>query len=202
LMRGEFIFITGGARSGKSSFAEKMAADVEARGVCRCGTNEKEPGTAGVTYVATCAPQDEEMKRRIEKHRKSRLPGWRTVEEGRQAARVIRKEGMCSKVVLLDCLTLLVSNLLLERKYSGEEADGAEKGILAEIERLAEAARDVPATVIVVSNEVGMGIVPDNETGRVYRDILGRANQIMAAKADRVYFMVAGIPVEIKTVSG
>lgn len=218
MRRGKFIFITGGARSGKSSFAEKIAADIEKRGrktAVKGGEQEANDriceqekivenhgqGDVRVTYVATCAPRDGEMMRRIEKHRRNRPQRWRTVEEECRVAEVVREEGMKSEVILLDCLTLLISNLLLGRDFAGDKIESAEKSILSEIKKLAEVARDVPATVIAVSNEVGMGVVPDNEMGRAYRDILGRANQIMAAYADRVYLVVAGIPMEIKTFS-
>ncbi|HBY56290.1 MAG TPA: bifunctional adenosylcobinamide kinase/adenosylcobinamide-phosphate guanylyltransferase [Candidatus Atribacteria bacterium] len=181
MSRGKLIFITGGARSGKSSFAEKIAAK----------TSKK------VVYIATGKPLDEEMAFRIKKHREKRLNTWKTYEEPIKVRELVSRLGFEKEVILIDCLTLLTSNLLLRKEDEVEDSSWQEE-ILVEIKKLAEISYKVPAQVIIVSNEVGMGLVPDNPLGRVYRDILGRANSIIANKADEVFVMVSGIPLKIK----
>jgi len=179
--RGKLIFITGGARSGKSNFAEKMAAKTS-----------KE-----VVYIATGQPLDEEMTFRIKKHREKRLNTWETYEEPTEVRGLVSRLGLEKEVILIDCLTLLTSNLLLRKEDKVKDTKWQEE-ILTEIEKLAEISYKVPAQVIIVSNEVGMGLVPDNTLGRVYRDILGRANSIIANKADEVFMIVSRIPLKIK----
>ncbi|HZK12036.1 MAG TPA: bifunctional adenosylcobinamide kinase/adenosylcobinamide-phosphate guanylyltransferase [Atribacterota bacterium] len=181
MSRGKLIFITGGARSGKSSFAEKVAAKIS-----------KE-----VAYLATGQPLDEEMAHRIKKHREKRPNTWETYEEPIGVRELVSRLGLEKEVILIDCLTLLTSNLLLRKEDKVEDSNWQGE-ILAEIEKLAEVSYKVPAQVIIVSNEVGMGLVPENPLGRVYRDILGRANSIIADKADEVFMMVSGIPLKIK----
>ena len=181
MSRGKLIFITGGARSGKSTFAERMAISLG----------------ESVAYLATAQPLDEEMAFRIKKHREKRLNTWETYEEPTEVRGLVSRLGLEKEVILIDCLTLLTSNLLL-RKEDKVEDSRWQGEILAEIEKLAEVSYKVPAQVIIVSNEVGMGLVPENPLGRVYRDILGRANSIIADKADEVFMMVSGIPLKIK----
>lgn len=184
--RGKLILITGGARSGKSTFAEKVAASL----------------ADNVTYIATAEALDSEMEERIRHHRRSRPQHWETVEEPRRAAEVIERVGQTAPVILLDCLTLLVCNLVLEAgRFEGEQfflEPEAENRILVYLKRTARCAREVPAHVIVVTNEVGLGLVPPYELGRAYRDLVGRANQAMAEEADEVYLTISGLPVEIK----
>ena len=179
--RGKLIFITGGARSGKSNFAEKIA-----NGFGR-----------SVAYLATAQSLDEEMAFRIKKHREKRLNTWEAYEEPIKVRELVSCLGLEKEVILIDCLTLLTSNLLLRKEDRVEDSKWQEE-ILLEIKKLAEVSYKVPAQVIIVSNEVGMGLVPDNPLGRVYRDILGRANSIIADKADEVFMMVSGIPLKIK----
>jgi len=179
--RGKLIFITGGARSGKSNFAEKMAVGLG----------------KSVAYIATGQPLDKEMAHRIKKHKSRRLIDWETYEEPIEIRELVNHLGLEKEVILIDCLTLLVSNLLLRKENKVGDPQWEEE-ILLEIERLAENSYKVPAQVIIVSNEVGMGLVPDNPLGRVYRDILGRANSIIAKRADEVFMMVSGIPLKIK----
>jgi len=179
--RGKLIFITGGARSGKSRFAEEAAGK----------TGKK------VAYIATGQPKDNEMKARIQKHKDKRPTNWQTFEEPIKVKALIDKLGLENEIIIIDCLTLLISNLLLRKQdLIGDEMWQEE--VLSEIEKLAESAYKVPALVIIVSNEVGMGLVPDNPLGRFYRDILGRANNIIAWRADEVFLMVSGIPLKIK----
>ena len=181
MSRGKLIFITGGARSGKSHFAEKVAAKIS-----------KE-----VAYIAAGQPLDEEMAHRIEKHKEKRLNSWETYEEPIEVRKLVSRLGLEKEVILIDCLTLLTSNLLLKKENKVGDPQWEEE-ILLEIKKLAEVSYKIPAQVIIVSNEVGMGLVPDNPLGRVYRDILGRANSIIADKADEVFMMVSGIPLKIK----
>ena len=175
------ILILGGARSGKSRFAEGLAARLGAR----------------VLFVATAMGEDEEMRRRIAGHRQARPAAWRTLEEPLQLAPAIARQAGNAEVVLVDCLTLWVSNLLLAQ--GGEEADAdAEEAVLREVAKLIDVYRQGAATFLVIANEVGLGLVPPYPLGRLYRDALGRANQLLAAAADAVYFMVAGLPLAIK----
>jgi len=172
------ILITGGARAGKSSYAQKLAADI----------GEK------VLFVATAEAKDEDMRLRIEKHKKSRPSRWETLEAPKNVAKVIESAAGDYSIVIIDCITMLVSNLMLGVK----DETFAESEILKEINALINAMKAKSATYILVSNEVGLGIVPDNELSRNYRDLLGRANQLLSSYADDVYLLVAGIPVKIK----
>ena len=135
------------------------------------------------------------MKARIEAHREARPPSWDTVEEPIDLVGALTPLLHRYDTVLLDCLTMWVSNLLL----SGSEMGSARGDILSEVRRLLCLYRDGDASWIVVSNEVGLGVVPSTELGRVYSDELGRVNQLVAAEADEVYFMAAGLPLRIKT---
>lgn len=177
----QLILILGGARSGKSRFAQELARTMGRR----------------VIFLATAEAEDEEMRRRIEEHRKSRPQGWRTIEAPTKAAQVVGKESRRADLILLDCLALLMSNLLLAEGEEIEE-QAAEARVLPEIEGLLRAFATGRASLIVVSNEVGMGVVPPYPLGRAYRDLLGKANQSLAQAADQVYWMIAGLPVEIK----
>jgi adenosylcobinamide kinase/adenosylcobinamide-phosphate guanylyltransferase len=181
-MSKQLIFIMGGARSGKSAYAQRLAAEL---------------GGASVIYVATAEAGDEEMHARIESHRADRPAGWCTVEAPRLAGLDLAAASGDSRVLLLDCVTLLVSNAVIA---AGDEASSAavEAAAEREIDALLTAYDAGEATWIVISNEVGMGLVPPYPLGRVYRDALGRANQQIAAAADRVLLLVAGIPWELK----
>src|SRR5688572_26268783 len=174
-------FVLGGARSGKSTYAEKLASE----------------NRATVLYVATGLPLDGEMAERVAAHRASRPKGWRTVEAPQEAGKVIREKGTVFEVILLDCLTLLASNVICALPEPVSAA-AAEAALEVELKELIGAFLRSPARWIVVSNEVGLGIVPDTPLGRVYRDALGRANQRLADLADTVNLMVAGIPVDVK----
>ncbi len=171
---GKLIFITGGARSGKSKYALKLAKNISRK----------------VLFLATGVAKDEEMKKRIEEHKKSRPRQWKTVEKTKDIASALLNIKSSYEAVIIDCLTFLISNLLL---------DGIdEKTILGEIKKIAEIILKADYTTIVISNEVGEGIVPDNELGRKFRDTAGLANQIIAESAHQVYLVVSGIPLKIK----
>lgn len=192
-----FVFVLGGARSGKSSWAEELAA--------RLAGETSGGGTGRVVYVATARVEDEEMAERVRHHRARRPSHWRTVEAPIGLAQAVWEAGRAGVVVLIDCLTFYLSNLLLAAQ-PGEEAaapDGTPDAarMRAEIQAIAEACRRVPASVVMVSNEVGEGIVPAYPLGRTFRDWAGWANQEMARAADEVYVLFAGIPVEVKSLS-
>lgn len=173
----KIVLITGGARSGKSTFAQDMAAGAG----------------CGVLFVATAEAKDKDMRDRIEMHRKSRPGDWRTLEAPLGIGEKILNHIGDEKVVVIDCITMLVSNAMLQaEEKSGEEA------ALREIEAFTNSMDALAASFIIVTNEVGMGLVPDNELGRRYRDCLGRVNQILARHADEVYLMVAGIATRLK----
>ncbi len=174
----ELVLILGGARSGKSSYGERLA---------------RERGGLAVLYVATAETLDDEMRTRVARHRAARPTGWRTLEAPREAGSHIPAAAGDAQVVLVDCLTLLVSNAVLAL---GDEPDvlAAEGAALAEVEGLLAAYAQVDAAWVVISNEVGLGVVPPYPLGRAYRDALGRANARLAAAADHVLFMVAGLP--------
>lgn len=178
MSRGRLVFITGAARSGKSSFAEKVAAEM----------------ANPVTYIATCVPGDEEMRHRVALHQARRPTHWRTIEEALDPASVIRKNDGPDRVFLLDCITLLVMNLIFNPGVGLDE-----DGLLQQIVELARISREAAAHVIIVSNEVGWGIVPADPVSRIYRDVIGRANQALAEQADAVWVTVSGIPLELKT---
>lgn len=182
---GRLILVTGGVRSGKSDFAQSLAA--------RFGGDR-------VLFVATAEGLDDEMRRRILAHQESRPPSWRTVEATNEVGRAVRDNAGGAAAVVIDCLTLLVSNTLLALGDTPDPTE-AEARAGAEVAAIVEAARAVDAAVIVVSGEVGLGLVPANPVGRLFRDVLGRANQRIAAAADSVYFMVAGIPLDVKALA-
>ncbi|GIW25853.1 bifunctional adenosylcobinamide kinase/adenosylcobinamide-phosphate guanylyltransferase [Meiothermus sp.] len=169
-MEARFILVTGGARAGKSAFAQEWA---QALG---------EP----VSFIATAQALDDEMRQRIEQHQSERPPSWETIEEPLEVPyALLRAQG---RVVLLDCLTLWVSNLML-----------AGRAVLPELENLLAVRAETGKTLLVVTNEVGMGIVPDNALARRYRDLLGAANRRIAEEADVVYLLVSGIPLKLKS---
>ena len=181
-MNPQLILILGGARSGKSTHAEKLALELAG---------------PDVLYVATAQAFDDEMRARIAAHRAERPAGWRTLEAPSLIAAPLAEAVGPARGVLLDCLTLLASNAMLAL---GDEptARPAEAAVEVEVSALLAAYRAGSATWIVVSNEVGLGLVPPYPLGRAYRDALGRANQRLAAAADHVLFMVAGLPLTVK----
>ncbi len=183
-MAKQCILILGGARSGKSHFAKEAAL--------RLGDK--------VLFVATGEALDEEMRQRIEEHKRNRPSSWRSVEVATGVGKRIREEVGDAQVVIVDCLTLLVSNVIGQCGDDPEQISTGlvEERLTTEIDELIGCINDSTATFILVSNEVGMGLVPENRLGRLYRDLLGRVNQLLAQRADEVYVMVAGIPVEVK----
>ena len=168
-MMGTSVLVLGGARSGKSRYAEGLADDI----------------AGDRLYIATARPGDEEMAARIAAHRQRRGPGWTTLEAPLALAEALA--GADAPFVLIDCITLWISNLLL-----------ADIDIAPRVEALAEALRARQGTVAVVSNEVGLGIVPDNALARRFRDAAGLANQRLAQACDEVVLLTAGLPLKLK----
>ena len=181
------VFVTGAARSGKSRYAETLAASLA--------------GDAPVLYVATADVGDDEMRRRVEEHRRRRSESWRTLEARRNAAAHLSKTGD-ARVVLLDCLSLLASNVLLDIVEESADETGAEmeasRSVQEEVDALIRYQRECEIDLVVVSNEVGWGVVPPHRLGRIYRDLLGQANQRVAAESTDAFLVVAGIPVTLK----
>lgn len=171
----QVILVLGGARSGKSSYAQKMAEAFEGKRL----------------FVATAQALDDEMAKRIENHKKRRGDTWETREEPVKIPDLISDSQDGYAVILIDCLTLWVSNLLMA---SGDDVERVEDGV----ERLVDCLATIRTTVVLVSNEVGLGIVPESRLARAFRDLAGVLNQRVAGIADRVIFMVAGIPLVLK----
>jgi adenosylcobinamide kinase / adenosylcobinamide-phosphate guanylyltransferase len=186
------ILILGGARSGKSAFAERLAAN----------------SGRTVAFIATATADDDEMRERIARHRASRTREWHTLEEPLDLAGAVLQAYKLADVVLLDCITLWLGNMLMQESGQVESDDKGKEATsnlfderaLKQIEALLAVIQSAEPhkTLIVVTNEVGLGIVPAYALGRVYRDTLGYVNQMLAQAADRVYLMVAGLAVDIK----
>jgi adenosylcobinamide kinase/adenosylcobinamide-phosphate guanylyltransferase len=168
---GKIILVLGGARSGKSAFSESLAIS---------SSLERH-------YIATSQPFDDEMQARIEQHREQRGEGWVTHEVSLDLPDAIRNVDAGHRIIVVDCLTLWLSNLMM-----------AERDVPAAGERLAVALQTIRGQVILVSNEVGLGIVPDNKLARQFRDHAGRLHQRIASIADEVFFVAAGLPLRMK----
>ena len=177
--------IIGGARSGKSNFAQELAL--------------KSPQP--VLFVATAEAGDEEMRQRIETHKRARPDTWRTLEATTLVGDRICQEIDAVPTVIVDCITLLVNNVFNKYLNAGGELSEpslVEKDVMAEISSLVDCINQAEAEFIVVTNEVGQGLVPASNMSRLYRDLLGKANRILAQHADNVYTMVAGLPLKVK----
>ena len=179
---GKITFLLGGARSGKSSHAVDLAIKCQGQ----------------VVYLATGIECDEEMERRFEKHRNDRPKAWKTIEEPLCVGNVLKNLSESADLVLLDCLGFLVTNLMLHYQNQGQDDSQVENAVMEHVMDIVSTVRDSELDIIIVSNEVGMGIVPASSLGRLFRDILGRANQMIAASADEALFFVAGLPMKLK----
>ncbi len=179
----QLVLVLGGVRSGKSRFAQELALQL---------------GGDDVLFVATAQAGDSEMSRRIDHHRRSRPAVWKTWEQPLGTGEALLALDAPPPVMLVDCLTLLVSNALLS---CDGEAEAAERQVRAETEALIAAARQHAAMMIVVSGEVGQGIVPETALGRLFRDLLGWANQMISAQASATYLMVAGLAINVRSLS-
>ncbi len=171
----ELILVIGGCRSGKSTYALQTA--------------EKSPGDRKI-FIATCVPHDDEMKQRVAKHQKERSQKWKTVEAPLHLPEAIMENSPHADVVLIDCLTLWVSNLLMQTDD--------EQQMDAMISQFIDTLENAAGPIVLVSNEVGTGIVPEHKLARQYRDLIGSVNQAVAKVASKVVWMVAGIPVAVK----
>lgn len=177
---GKLTFILGGARSGKSSHAQRLAAE----------------DGGSVAFIATAQALDNEMAARIQNHQANRPPDWLTLELPTSIGRAVKELPISRDVIVLDCLTLLASNLLMQqtREEGSVDEESAVRLVDKEISELIDAIQCGPSRWIIVSNEVGMGLVPPYPSGRLYRDLLGSVNQRIAAQADQVIFMISGLP--------
>ncbi len=183
-MSGKIVLVTGGARSGKSMFAERYVAQ----------------GGRKVAYIATAQIYDEEMKERVQLHKSRRPANWVTFEAPYHADVALAQAVQSAEAVLFDCLTLYTSNLLLAED-APTDREGRYQTIVAAIDKLLTSAKQGDADVVFVSNEVGTGIVPDNALAREYRDVAGLVNQKIAKCADEVYLVVSGLAVELKKIA-
>lgn len=181
------IFITGGARSGKSSFALRQAEKIDGKKL----------------FIATAQPLDAEMAERIKTHRKERSPAWDTVEVPSEIGETLKTKGAFYKVILIDCLTIWLFNVM---GGHADTSDGDAK-VAQTIDALVKGLQDIQklpqrfenlSSIFIVSNEVGMGIVPGNRVARLFRDMAGRLNQKVAQIADEAYLMVSGLPLQVK----
>lgn len=169
------VFVLGGCRSGKSSYALERA---------------QKASVDNTVFIATCVPHDDEMKSRVARHRKERGSNWQTVEAPVDLPQAIDRLNGKAGIILVDCLTLWISNLLMENPDS--------ESVLHQVQSLTRSVKASDCPVILVSNEVGAGIVPENKLARLYRDLVGSTNQAVADCADQVVWVIAGIPVTIK----
>ena len=182
------VLITGGARSGKSTYAEKLAKETKGR----------------VLYIATSIPFDDEMKDRVKKHKERRPSNWYTFEGYKNLKQVFYNEEMQFDTILLDCITIMVTNHMFDKAgdnfddFSDEAVDTMESEILQEIADFLDEAEKSTKTIIIVTNEIGCGIVPEYKMSRIFRDIAGRVNQYIASRAQGVHLVVCGIPIKIK----
>ncbi len=184
---GQLTLLLGGARSGKSTLAEKLAAQRGER----------------VLYIATAQALDDEMALRIQKHQQQRPAHWETLETPTGVGAAVETQLAHVDIILLDCLTLLVNNLIMQHTDDFDHPDETvlQEAVDAEISTILETAEAWSVPWIIVSNEVGLGLVPPYPLGRVYRDLLGRANQRLAAEAGETYLMVAGMAIPLHTIA-
>lgn len=172
-MAKKIIFISGGARSGKSDFALKITKQLKGE----------------VIYLATAQSLDREMSQRIKRHKLVRPSSWKTIEEPKKLIEVIEKNRKFPGTIIIDCITLWLNNIIPEKN---------DETVLKEVEILLRVVRKAKATFIIVSNEVGLGIVPPSRLGRRFRDLAGRVNQIIAKEADEFYFIISGVKMRLK----
>ena len=185
---GKLIYISGGARSGKSGFAEKY---IEER-------YEKK------IYLATGIAFDDEMKDKISKHKRKRGKNWKTIENYKNIPTLLKGHIEGYDAILLDCLTNMVSNLMILEndidweKVTIEEVNKIKEKMVKEVKKILNFVEENDIDMVVVSNELGMGLVPNNYLGRYFREIAGKINQIAAEKSEEAYFVVSGIPMKLK----
>lgn len=186
---GRIILVTGGARSGKSAFAERYAV--------RCA----QENSACVAYIATAQIYDEEMRQRVKLHQSRRPSAWTTYEAPFEAAAAIQQAGKEHGVLLFDCVTMFLSNHILQCSEERQKSDAFVDYVKECVEGLIQAAISVDAVTIFVTNEVGAGIVPENRLARLYRDMAGLVNQKLAHHAACVYLVACGLAVDLKKIA-
>ena len=184
---GKIILVTGGARSGKSQFAEQLS-DMRSEKIC---------------YIATSESFDDEMKDRIKKHIAQRPSHWETIEAYKNLGPIINSISNSYDLAMLDCVTVMINNLMFHSNIDFEKdtldiINEFEKRVIQEIGDMLIAVKSNPIDLVVVTNEIGLGIVPGNRYTRIYRDIVGRANQFIAKQSDEVHLIVSGINIKIK----
>ena len=177
----KLILVLGGAKSGKSFYAEKLVKD-----------------SLNVVYIATAEVRDDEMSRRVKNHQKRRPVEWQTIEAPFELKEALSGCDKTTEYVIVDCVTIFITNQLL--KYEGVDDDASDSlnMVVEQIKVICDSAKKIDATVIMVSNEVGFGIVPENRLARVFRDLAGKVNQVVASMSDEVFFVIAGIAQKIK----
>lgn len=186
---GKIVLMTGGARSGKSTYAEKYLAD----------------RYDAVSYIATAIPFDDEMRHRIAKHQAQRPSHWTTYEAYKNLEQLVQEIDLKAEACLLDCLTIMVTNYMMDAvhidwdKPEAHAVHMVQTEVLAAVEKLLETLKPLNLDMVFVTNELGMGIVPENPMARAFRDIAGRVNQLVASYADEVYLLVCGLPMVLKT---
>jgi adenosylcobinamide kinase / adenosylcobinamide-phosphate guanylyltransferase len=181
---GKIVLVVGGARSGKSSFAERYVASKGKK----------------IAYIATAQVYDEEMEYRVKLHKTRRPSAWKTYESPYRAERAIVEAAKEHDMILFDCITLYLSNLLCKENAAIDLAKDS-KEVFAAFQQIVQAAKDANCTIVFVSNEVGAGIVPENALAREYRDLAGLVNQMIAREAEDVFLVTCGIPVNIKKIA-
>ena len=185
---GKLIYISGGARSGKSGFAEKYIEEKYEKKI----------------YLATGIAFDDEMKDKISKHKRRRGKNWKTIENYKNIPTLLKEHIEGYDVILLDCLTNMVSNLMILdndrdwEKITIEEVNKIKEKMVKEVKEILNFVEENNIDMVVVSNELGMGLVPNNYLGRYFREIAGKINQIAAEKSEEAYFVVSGIPMKLK----
>lgn len=183
-MSSKVILVTGGSRSGKSKYAEGLYEQLD-----------------DVLYIATAIITDEEMRDRVALHQKSRNQNWTTVEQYKGLDEIVASYP--EKNILLDCVTVMVSNLMFEidtdiEKMSREQMDELEKSMIKKLKLLMDQVRSKDKNIVLVTNEVGCGLVPEYKLGRIFRDIAGKINQQLALWSDEVYLVACGLPLRLK----
>lgn len=187
-MDGKITLVIGGARSGKSTYAENLVKN----------------SFKSVAYIATAIPFDSGLRDRIKKHQESRPKDWTTIEQYDDLYSIMPKLAIDHEVIILDCVTIMITNLMFKELETDWESldygeiDKIEEDIRNQFHNLVKSIRDQNLWLICVTNEIGMGIVPDNKLSSIFRDIAGRINQYLAKEADEVILTVSGIPMKIK----
>lgn len=180
------IMVTGGSRSGKSVLAEQKAVEY---------------GKRSVLYLATAIPTDDDMKERIRIHQERRDPEWGTYEGYRSLGDIVHRTE--KSTILLDCVTVMITNIMFEEDRDFDtidqrEIEDIESQVMMELSDVIKGARDGDKTLILVTNELGMSVVPSYRLGRIFSDIAGKANQLIASLSDEVYMSISGIPLRLK----